>query len=323
MVTTFEWRAGLDEAEVAEVFGVLDAATSVDGTAPVSEHVLLHLRRGGDPDALHLLARGAADELVGYAHLDLTDPVAGGSSELAVHPDARRRGIGTALVAGLLERTGSGADGRGLRLWAHGELPGAVRLAEKAGLRRVRTLWQMRRSLLAPLGAGPSAGERAAELPPGVRLRPFVVGRDEAEFLRVNNAAFDWHPEQGGWDAEQLKLREAEPWFDPAGFLLAVEDTESGERLLGFHWTKVHGSGSGGSEHHHEPIGEVYVVGVDPAARGRKLGAGLTLAGLRYLRGLGLRDVLLYVEADNEASTVSELFIFRSPSQGLDSTGPA
>ncbi len=297
-MTTFEWRAGLDEAEVGEVFGVLDAATTVDGTAPVSEHVLLHLRRGGDPDALHLLARAEDGTLVGYAHLDLTDPVAGGSSELAVHPDARRQGIGTALVSALLERAGD----RGLRVWAHGELPGAVRLAAKTGLRQARTLWQMRRSLLAPLGAGPSAGERAAELPPGVRLRPFVVGRDEAEFLRVNNAAFDWHPEQGGWDVEQLKLREAEPWFDPAGFLLAVEDTPDGERLLGFHWTKVHGSNSGANEHHHEPIGEVYVVGVDPAARGRKLGAGLTLAGLRYLRGLGLRDVLLYVEADNDAA---------------------
>ncbi|MDQ2709058.1 MAG: mycothiol synthase [Actinomycetota bacterium] len=338
---------------------MLDAATSADGTAPVSEHVLLHLRRGGDPLAQHLLAR-EGEVLVGYAHLDLTDPVAGGSSELAVHPDARGRGIGTELVTALLERAGqesatlgqvllegagqegagqegagqegAGQEGAGqesagqgqgggeqgarLRLWAHGEHPGAVRLAQKMGFRQVRTLWQLRRSLLAPLGAGPSAAARAAELPAGVRLRPFVVGQDEAEFLRVNNAAFDWHPEQGGWDVEQLKLREAEPWFDPAGFLLAVEDTEDSadstedtgdgsgkkhERLLGFHWTKVHGAEQHG-EHQHEPIGEVYVLGVDPAARGRRLGAGLTLAGLRYLRGLGLREVMLYVEADNDAA---------------------
>jgi mycothiol synthase len=147
----------------------------------------------------------------------------------------------------------------------------------------------MRRSLLAPLAA--------PELPDGVRLRPFVVGADEPEFLRVNNAAFDWHPEQGGWDAHQMKLREAEPWFDPAGFLLAVDGTD---RLLGFHWTKVHGSGA--AEHSHEPIGEVYVLGVDPAARGMHLGRALTLAGLRHLRDRGLRQVMLYVEADNDAA---------------------
>jgi mycothiol synthase len=117
---------------------------------------------------------------------------------------------------------------------------------------------------------------------------------DEAAFLRVNNAAFDWHPEQGGWDVDQVKLRESEPWFDPEGFLLAVDGKD---RVLGYHWTKVHdGSGTG------EPIGEVYVLGVDPAARGRRLGAALTLAGMQYLRDRGLSQVMLYVEADNSAA---------------------
>jgi mycothiol synthase len=147
----------------------------------------------------------------------------------------------------------------------------------------------MRRSLLAPLAA--------PELPDGIRLRPFVVGADEAEFLRVNNAAFDWHPEQGGWDLDQVKLREAEPWFDPEGFLLAVDDED---RLLGFHWTKVHAHDGNGRDH--EPIGEVYVLGVDPAARGMRLGSALTLAGLQHLRDRGLRQVMLYVEGDNDAA---------------------
>jgi mycothiol synthase len=124
-----------------------------------------------------------------------------------------------------------------------------------------------------------------------VRLRAFVPGKDDEEFLRVNNAAFDWHPEQGGWERAQLELRAAEPWFDPAGFLLAVDESD---RLLGFHWTKVHTAP--------EPIGEVYVLGVDPAAHGRRLGTALTLAGLRYLRERGQTHVLLYVEADNSAA---------------------
>ncbi len=289
------WRGALTGAEIDEVQELVAEATAVDGTAPLSEHVLLHLRHGGDADAAQLLVRDGA-ELVAFAHLDITDPVAGGAAELVVAPAHRRAGLATLVVRALLDRTahaGSPAGPR-LRLWAHGDHPGAVALAHRLGFTQARVLWQMRRSLLAPLAE--------PRLPDGVRLRPFVVGTDEPEFLRVNNAAFDWHPEQGGWDLEQVKLREAEPWFDPTGFLLAVDEND---RMLGFHWTKVHGDGGGGGqagEHSHEPIGEVYVLGVDPSARGMRLGAALTLAGLRHLRDRGLRQVMLYVEADNDSA---------------------
>lgn len=278
------WRTTLTSGEIGEVTALVAAATEADGTAPLSEHVLLHLRAGGDADAAHLLARSGGT-LVGYAHLDVTDPIAGGAGELVVDPAHRRHGLGAAMVRAVIEHAG----GVRLRLWAHGDHPGAVALAEGLGFTRARSLWQMRRSLLAPLPA--------PRLPDGVTLRPFRVGADEQAFLRVNNAAFDWHPEQGGWDVEQVKLREAEPWFDAAGFLLAVD---AQDRLLGFHWTKVHGGGAGG--HSHEPIGEVYVLGVDPSARGMHLGTALTLAGLAHLRGRGLSQVMLYVEADNEAA---------------------
>jgi mycothiol synthase len=104
--------------------------------------------------------------------------------------------------------------------------------------------------------------------------------------VAVNARAFSWHPEQGRLTVEEVLATEDEPWFDPAGFFLAV-DAE--DKLLGFHWTKVHP----------DSTGEVYVVGVDPDAQGRGLGKVLTLAGLRYLQGLGLPRVTLYVESDN------------------------
>ena len=98
-------------------------------------------------------------------------------------------------------------------------------------------------------------------------------------------------------DLDDLRIRMAEPWFDPAGFLLG--DGCATGALLGFHWTKVHG-GQGG--HQHDPIGEVYVVGVDPDAHGRGLGGALTIAGLRHLRGRGLDQVMLYVDESNTAA---------------------
>ena len=40
-------------------------------------------------------------------------------------------------------------------------------------------------------------------------------------------------------------------------------------------------------------------MAIDPAAQGQGLGKVLTLAGLEHLHGLGVGEVLLYVESDN------------------------
>ncbi len=273
----------LDRDTVRAVTELLGAATAADGAEPLSEQFLLNLRGAGARQGLsHVVADGPGGVPAGYAQLD------DGYAELAVHPDQRGRGVGTALVETLegLVPTGSGDGGaRPPRIWAHGDLPAAAGLAGRRGYRRDRVLWQMRRPL------GPADPLPEVHLPDGVTLRSFVPGQDDEEFLRVNNAAFDWHPEQGGWSRREIDERAAEEWFDPAGFLLALD----GEgRLLGYHWTKVHAATAG------EPaLGEVYVLGVDPAAHGRGLGRVLTLAGLHHLRDRGLDAVLLYVEADN------------------------
>jgi len=122
----------------------------------------------------------------------------------------------------------------------------------------------------------------------GVRIRPFRPGEDDAAWLALNARAFADHPEQGAMTPADLGRRLSEPWFDPDGFFLAELDG----RMVGFHWTKVHDNG----------IGEVYVLGTDPAAQGRGLGRLLTLTGLHHLRRRGLDCVLLYVESDNTAA---------------------
>ena len=280
-------RLGADE--VAAVLALVDSVTDADGVRPLSEHVMLHLRYGGDADARHLLAR-QGDRLVGYSHIDISDAVAGSSAELAVRPDARGHGVAGALVQRLLQEA---PDGR-LRLWAHGQQPAAAALARRWGFRRERVLWQMRRSLFAPLPA--------ARLPPGIRLRPFVPGQDEAAWTEVNNRAFADHPDQGHWGVDEISIREREPWFDPAGFLIAERADGA---MAGFHWTKVHGGSPGGpadGDHAHEAIGEVYILGVDPSAQGQGLGPALTLAGLRHLRSRGLSQAMLYVDESNPAA---------------------
>jgi mycothiol synthase len=268
----------LTPADTAGVLSLAAAAAATDGVHPLSEHVLLHLRSGGTSAAVHLTVVVGA-EIAGYAQVG-----ADGAAELVVHPARRRQGLGRALLAAVAE-----AAGGPLRVWAHGDHPGALALAEKLGFDRVRVLWQMRRSLFAALPDVP--------LPDGVALRAFRPGADDEAWLGVNARAFATHPEQGKWTIDDLRLRQGEPWFDPAGFLLAVD---ADDRLLGFHWTKVHpAEPRTDAAAEQPPIGEVYVLGVDPGGHRRGLGASLTVAGLRHLRGLGLSDCLLYVDESN------------------------
>jgi mycothiol synthase len=259
-------REELTNDEVAAALGVTEEAAAADGVRPMGESALLRLRDGAGA----VLAYDG-DTLAGVAILD------GDAGEVAVRPSLRRRGHGRALVAALAGQVES------LNVWAHGELPAAVALAGALGFERFRALWKMGRPLGGPLPE--------VVVPPGIRLRTFEVGRDEDAWVRINARAFADHPEQGRWTRADLERREREPWFSPEGFFLAERDGEP----AGFHWTKVHEEDG--------PIGEVYVVGVDPAAQGLGLGRVLTLAGLRHLQDLGLPAVMLYVDESNTAAT--------------------
>lgn len=266
----------LDADEPQQVLDLVARAREADGVAPLSEQAVLAVRRSGAPGH-HLLLRASGGDVVGYAHLTPAAPGADASAELVVDPGHRRRGHGRRLVEALLGQV----DGP-LRLWAHGDGPDARSLAATTGFRRVRELWQMRRGLAAPLPP--------LEVPDGVRLRTFTPG-DADDLVRVNAEAFVDHPEQGRWTRADVDARLGEPWFDPDGLFLAEDAADPGAGLLGFHWTKVL-----------REVGEVYVVGVSPRAQGRGLGRVLTLAGLHHLRGRGLPEVLLYVDADNVAA---------------------
>ena len=274
----------LSKSQIDGVIALINAATAQDGTPPISEHIVLHLRHGGDKSDSHLIVEQSG-KAIAYAHIDATDLVAGPSVELVVHPDHRKSGLGKELLSKSKEICGSK-----MRLWAHGDLSAAQKLAEENGFERIRTVIQMRKSL--------------ADLHPqqhNFRIRTFLPDIDNEEWLALNNKLFKDHPEQGGWSIKDLQTRLAESWFDPAGFFVATENS----KLIGFTWTKIHGGHSHKHEdqteqHDHDPIGEIYITAV--ATSGTGLGKVLTQTALAYLKANGLTTAMLYVDSDNQAA---------------------
>jgi mycothiol synthase len=265
--------AEIEDLSVRQVYDVMElrnAVAAASGTSPLSDHAVAAVK--GQAPGRHFLQTFEAD-LVGYAYL-----------EAAPNPVAELLVGDTGDVARILDAVTSAA-GSSLRVWTRGDNAPLNDVLPGLGFTLVRTLLQLR----CPVGTQPIAD---AVWPDGVTVRSFRVDSDEATWLAINNAAFAGHPEQASWTLEDLRARENEPWFDPAGFFLAEADG----RVVGFHWTKVHEKPGG-------DLGEVYVIGVDPAMQGRGLGEALLLHGLHHLReDRGLATVLLYVEADNRGA---------------------
>jgi len=272
-VTSPVRTARLTDEQQSAVLALVAAAQERDGVAPMSEQSLLAARgRSGRP-VEHLLAY-AGDDLVGYLQVDEGEETP--SAELVVAPSHRRQGVGSELLSRIRP---------GTRIWAHGDLAASDAFAAAHGLEVVRELFVLGRRFAE---AGPV--EEPA-LPKGLVARPFRPGHDEAEWLRVNAAAFAHHAEQGRMTRADLDARMEESWFDPEGLILVVPEDDP-DTVAASHWTKRRS----------ETEGEIYVVAVDPAYQGKGLGQPVTLLGLQYLRQVGVEDVILYVDGDNPAA---------------------
>ncbi|HWG73603.1 MAG TPA: mycothiol synthase [Acidimicrobiales bacterium] len=272
-----------DHGEVEAVQALLDAAATADAHPALDEHAWLDLVQGGREGFAGLVAWDPGhDHPVGYAQVSRGED--SWALEFVVDPHHRVPGSTIALDLVLAAAEVIRGEGGGhLHLWVSQPRPEHDRVAAAIGLHPGRILYQMRR----PLPVEERLRGEAAGVAP-LETRPFVPGVDEEAWLEVNNRAFQWHPEQGGWDLDTIKGREGQPWFDPSGFLVHSE----GGRMAGFCWTKIHTD-------HDPPLGEIYVIAVDPDFAGRGLGRRLVLAGLDHLWNAGMATAMLYVDAAN------------------------
>ncbi len=269
-------RRSLGADDLAEVDALLADVERADGLRPLSDHMWIDLREGGREGFAGLLAREPGhDHLVAYSQLSR-----GNGSwlvDVVVHPHHRydMAALGPDLLAAALDLVGDEGGGH-VHWWVYEPTPIHQTIAKGADLRAGRTVQQMRTPL--PIAAATH----------DVEVESFQPGRDEDEWLRVNNAAFADHPEQGGWTRDLLETRMAQPWFAPEHLLMHWRDGE----LAGFCWTKLHDDT--------DPVlGEIYIIAVDPRVAGRGLGRALTAAGLGHLHHAGARVGMLYVDAGN------------------------
>jgi mycothiol synthase len=273
----------LSQAQQVSVLELIKVATDFDGVPPIAEHVLLHLRHGGDKSDSHLVIEEDG-QVIAYAHLDKTDLVAGPSVEAVVHPKYRCKGFGTQLLKEAITICGDKT-----RIWSHGDLPQAQKIAASLKLVRLWANLQMSKKL-----------HRIEEVTSKYVIRSFLPGIDDQAFLELNNEVFNDHPDQGGWNIDDLRVRINEEWFDEEGFFVC----EDKGKLIGFCWTKIHGAHTHShtcneTDHGHEAIGEIYVLAVDPAYKGQGVGKDLTATGLNYLKYQGLTSAILYVGVEN------------------------
>ncbi|GAB3945540.1 mycothiol synthase [Corynebacterium tapiri] len=262
----------------SQAHDLLRQARETDGVEALSEQFVLGLDDASRAHR-HLLAT-SGDVLVGLAAVD------GSGVELIVSPEYRGKGIGERMTRAVL------AEVEGAQLWAHGNLPAAQRLANKVGATPGRRLLVMAIEEEKLQGTTYEAPEGFELLGMDESAQRFGQEETGGEWLRVNNDAFSWHPEQGGWDENRLAQARAVDWYEPADLLMLWDTSAKPAQLAGFHWIKWQSPTEG----------EVYVVALSSEYRGRGLGAPLVNAGVARLLEGGAQRVILYVEDDNEAA---------------------
>ena len=283
----------------AAIVGLLEEVAERRGRPAFGEHVagMLTSWLAGQTTVGVTVATASTEEGAVDA-VGVAGPADGGGLgqvvEVAVAPaaEARRGAVVAPLVTALRDVLAAAPEATGtpLHLWVHDADESDDDVAARCGFAVDRTLLQLR----APL---PGRHRPRSRIRDDLRIRPFRPGADEDAWLVINNRAFAGHPEQGAWTRATLLEREREAWFDPADLLLGEIDGQ----LVGSCWTRVH-------DEEDPPVGEIYVIGVDPDAHGSGIGRTLVVAGLERMERAGLRTAMLYVDAANDGA----LHLYRS-----------
>ena len=229
------------------------------------------------------LVESATGEIAGYGFIYQEDPPAMFVSGPIVHPDHGGRGIDAFLLESSEQRAAETAAAATppaaatLSVWTHERDDERIALYTARGYRHVRTFTRLQVAL-----AQPSA---APVWPPGIAVRGFRRGRDEAAVHAAVTEAFQdhWRPDVMDFD-EWLAFRFERPGLDLGLWWVAWDGHEVAGMLLAFA----------------TPLG-AYVdeLAVRRPWRGRGLGRALLLHSFAEFRRRGLPAAYLGVDSEN------------------------
>jgi mycothiol synthase len=204
-----------------------------------------------------------------------------------VHPQWRRRGIGTALVSRAEERARTFRQDKPLLLEivARGRVAGVAELALSWGLYPVRYFFYMQCHEL----------DRLPDpvLPAGITMRTLDPLQDAGAFLAAYNDGFSDH-----WGYVPATREQLQHWYESPGFcaedtLLAVTDQGDIAGICAVLFPQMDPAMLETNPPHIDDLV------VPHAYRRRGIGRALLLAGLRRIRDQGFHTAALGVDVDN------------------------
>jgi mycothiol synthase len=130
--------------------------------------------------------------------------------------------------------------------------------------------------------------EEVAELPSGFKIRCLQNGEEEM-LAQLQNNAF-----QGSWGfnpntGKEIIYRLHSNGGSPEDIILVL----CGEKPAGYLWTQINVK---------KGVGRIYMMGVEPEYRGKKIGKILLAKGLSYLAKEGMHTAILTVDDHNKTA---------------------
>jgi mycothiol synthase len=293
-VTLRPYAGDSDIDAFVRIFTAANEADDVDErvSREALAHWIGHATPHFDPER-DVMVAVAGGEPVGYgwtAWVDTTDGLRDYLTRGHVHPDWRRRGVGSAILSHNEARLREIAAGqetdrpRNYLGFAPDRRTGAVALLTGAGYRPVRYFFDMLRPTLDDITVPP--------MPDGLEIRP-VAGREQLRRLYDADAeAFADH--WGGFDSSDERFEEwlSDPELDPEQYVVAWD----GDEIAGAVVNVI-------NEHENRELnrarGLLDAVFVRRRWRGRGLAAALVARSLMLLRERGMTSAWLGVDADN------------------------